>query len=120
MKEQDVVKLPFYPALVKFVEGVNAMVAAYWKEHNLTYNSAPVVMVESVGKRYARLATFEAEPAFSENRVAKSVYCFLDLTNGDLLKGSWKAPVARGVRGNLSDPNVLSHFNHFGPNYLRG
>lgn len=32
---------------------------------------------------------------------SRSVYCFIDLSNGDLLKAaSWKAP-AKGVRGNI-------------------
>lgn len=54
---------------------------------------APVTV--ETGKRYARIV----------NRYAKgeggSVYCFIDLTNGDILKAaSWKAP-AKGARGNI-------------------
>jgi len=32
---------------------------------------------------------------------SKSVYCFLNSLNGDLLKGSWAAPVKNGLRGNI-------------------
>jgi hypothetical protein len=119
MNNIELSELSFFPALIRFVAGVNQLNVKYYKTNGFTFNSPPVVMVESIGKRYARLASYEAEPAFSKTRVPKSVYCFLDLTSGDLLKGSWKAPVRNGVRGNLSDPNVLSKFNQFGPNYLR-
>jgi hypothetical protein len=36
-----------------------------------------------------------------------------------LLKGTWKAPVAKGVRGNVKDANVLTKFTEHGPAYLR-
>jgi hypothetical protein len=36
-----------------------------------------------------------------------------------LLKGTWKAPVAKGVRGNVKDANVLTKFTEYGPAYLR-
>jgi hypothetical protein len=42
------------------------------------------------------------------------------MTSGDLLKGSWKAPVANGVRGNVKETNVLDKFTEHGPKYLRG
>lgn len=35
-----------------------------------------------------------------------SVHCFIDKTNGDILKAaSWKAPQKNGVRGNLKNEN---------------
>ena len=110
---------PFFPALTKFIEGVNQLKADYWKRAGLTYNTPGVVMVYSIGGRYAKLATYEQMPHLTGPYKASGVYCFLDLTNGDLLKGSWKAPVANGVRGNLSDPNVLNKFDQYGPKYLR-
>lgn len=63
-------------------------------------------------KRYIRLV-------HSENGKDRSVYCFVDTTNGDLLKGSWKAPVKNGVRGNIFDQDTYANFNHYGPNYLK-
>ena len=110
---------PFYPALVKFIAGIDAKMAQYWKDANLTYNEAPKCQIVSVGQRYAKLAHMEREPHKTGPWVAKSVYCFVDFTSGDLLRGSWKAPVTNGVRGNLSDPNVLDKFTAFGPGYLR-
>jgi hypothetical protein len=115
----DITTLPFFPQLEKFVAGVNAKIEVYWKQQGFTYDSPPVVMVENVGQRYARLAKFEHRPHITGPLVAESVYCFIDLTNGDLIKGSWKAPVKNGVRGNVNDANVLDRFNHHGPLYLR-
>jgi hypothetical protein len=106
-------------ALVRFINGVNQLIVEGWQAARLTYNDPPVVMVENVGRRYARLAVFEKMPYKTGPLVAKSVYCFFDHTTGDLLKGSWKAPVANGVRGNLSDPDVLLKFTQYGPKYLR-
>lgn len=50
----------------------------------------------------------------------KSVYCFINTENGDILKGSWKAPVKNGVRGNLySGDHGADRVNHHGCIYLR-
>jgi hypothetical protein len=119
MNTDAVINSPHYPALVKFIEGVNRLSAEYWARNNFTYNTAPVVMVSSVGKRYAKLAKMERRPHLTGPLVATSVYCFCDLVTGDLLKGTWKAPVANGIRGNLTDPNVLTKFSEHGPKYLR-
>ena len=74
-----------------------------------------VVITHTEGARYIRICT-EDTLGYS-----KSVYCFLDKTNGNLLKGSWKAPVKNGVRGNIFEgkDHWESRFNHHGPNYLR-
>lgn len=106
--------------LTDFIRGVNKILNDYWHHHGFDFNDAPVVMVESVGKRYAKLARFEKQPYKTGPLVASGVYCFYDMTNGDLLKGTWKAPVANGVRGNVKDPGVLDKFNWHGPKYLRG
>lgn len=51
---------------------------------------------------------------------SRSVHCFIDTTNGDILKGSWKAPVARGVRGNVyADDHGLGCVTWCGCKYLR-
>jgi hypothetical protein len=108
------------PYLVSFIEGANKLINEYWTNAGLTYNDPPVVMVESEGRRYAKLAVYEKMPIKTGPLTATRVYCFYDKTNGDLLKGDWKAPVAKGVRGNVNEPNVLDKFNWHGPKYLRG
>lgn len=107
-------------ALVNFIAGVNKMLQEYWTDSNFTHNDAPVAMIDNVGRRYAKIAVYEKTPAHTGPLRANRVYCFYDITNGDLLKGQWKAPVANGVRGNVNDPDVLTKFNWHGPKYLRG
>lgn len=113
-------KLKFDMPLTDFVRGVNKLLNDHWTNAGLTYNDPPLVMVERVGPKYAKLAVYEKRPHKTGPLVAERVYCFYDHTNGDLLKGTWKAPVAKGVRGNIKDPNVLEKFDWHGPKYLRG
>jgi hypothetical protein len=117
-KETAIAALKNDIPLTDFIRGVNKKINNYWTSMNFTHNDAPVVMVDSIGKRYAKLATFRTNPV-SKKLEADSVYCFYDIANGDLLKGTWKAPVANGVRGNVKEPNVLDKFTEHGPAYLR-
>ena len=118
MNKNDAInKLKTDMPLTDFIRGVNKKISDYWTRMNFTHAEAPIVMVESIGKRYAKLAKFTLNP-ITRKLEAESVYCFYDIANGDLLKGSWKAPVANGVRGNVKDPNVLSRFTEHGPAYL--
>ena len=87
--------------------------------------------VEDQGKRYreahenaeAYAATYETTRGPRYVRVvrcslgSRSVHSFVDTTNGDILKGSWKAPVRRGVRGNIFRPPYAVTWH--GPAYLR-
>lgn len=51
----------------------------------------------------------------------RGVYCFVDMTNGDILKASsWKAP-AKGARGNLNDTyQGMARMTPYGTEYNRG
>jgi len=66
-----------------------------------------------VGPKYIRIWT--------ETWGSKSVYCFLNSQNGDLLKGSWSAPVKNGVRGNIYNglQEWKAKFYWHGPKSLR-
>ncbi len=110
---------PHYANLVKFIDGVNAKMAAYWNRNGFTHMKCPIVQIASIGPRYAKLAHMEDRKGTGKWE-ASSVYCFFDFTNGNLLKGTWKAPAANGVRGNVNEPNVLDKFTEHGPAYLRG
>ena len=110
---------PHYAKLANFIGGVNAKKAAYWDENKYTFNSAPIVKVESAGGRYAKICTAEQVPPHTGSFESRSLYCFYDFMTGDLLKGTWKAPVKNGVRGNVNEPNVLDKFTPFGPAYLK-
>lgn len=121
MKTEAVIeKLKNDMPLTDFIRGVNKILNDYWTNAGLTYNDPPLVMVERVGPKYAKLSVYEKQPYKTGPLVASRVYCYYDHTNGDLLKGSWKAPVAKAVRGNVKDNNVLDKFNWHGPKYLRG
>jgi hypothetical protein len=112
-------KLKLDMPLTDFIRGVNKKLNDHWHNAGLTYNDPPLVMVEKVGPKYAKLAVYEKQPHKTGPLVANRVYCFYDHTNGDLLKGTWKAPVAKGVRGNVNDFSVLDKFDWHGPKYLR-
>ena len=119
MNNKDLANTPHFAALEKFIDGVNKLKADYWTKMDFTFNSPGKVMVHSVGPRYAKLAAFEQMPAHTGPYKANSVYCFFDIASGDLIKGTWKAPVAKGVRGNVNDRDVIKFFNQHGPAYLR-
>jgi hypothetical protein len=64
------------------------------------------------GSRYDRIV--------KDDGVQRSVYCFVDRSTGDILKGSWKQPVAPKVaRGNIYNANPLDGTTVYGPKYLR-
>ncbi len=69
--------------------------------------------VDPGGKRYARIVT--------AGLGSRSVYCFVDLENGDVLKSaSWKAP-AKGARGNvLAADGGVTRMGPYGAGYNRG
>ena len=55
---------------------------------------------------------------------SKSVHSFVDLSNGNILKGSWKAPIRTkkglAIRGNIFEEDCgASSITEFGPKYLR-
>lgn len=68
--------------------------------------------IDPAGKKYARIIT--------QGRGSRSVYCFVDLQNGDILKSaSWKAP-AKGARGNIfADDEGMSRMSAYGAEYNR-
>lgn len=72
--------------------------------------SSPVLSVMK-GRRYARIV--------EERQEQRSVYAFVDMSNGDLLlPATWKAP-AKHARGNILDGTALAACGPFGVAYLR-
>lgn len=92
-----------------FVQGCADISDAYMAKHypNL---SAPKFTAEP-GRRYVRIVRADSQ---------RSVHCFIDTTNGDVLKAAgWKAP-AKHARGNLfDDAGGLRYIGPYGPAYLR-
>ncbi len=105
----------FIPALAKYIELVQRLNDEHDQKHyahlmatNPTFH---VVVGAEEGSRYVRV--------FKITGTQRSLHSFVDKTNGNILKGSWKSPVKNGVRGNIHDENISKVINHHGPNYLR-
>jgi hypothetical protein len=82
-------------AVNDFVDFIKSMMQKYYSE-NFKNITMPEVTIDW-GSRYAKIVKSDG--------VSRSVYGFIDLINGDLLKAAgWKTP-ARGARGNVLDKN---------------
>lgn len=81
----------FQSALARFLERAQAVIDEYYAR-NYERVTAPKLVAEP-GKRYVRVVRCDA--------VSRSAHCFIDTTNGDVLKpAGWKGP-AKGARGNI-------------------
>lgn len=92
-----------------FLDGVRAISAEYHAKHHPTLKQPTFSAMK--GPRYTRVVREDS---------GRSVYCFVDNTNGDVLKAAgWKAP-AKHARGNLNDTHGgLKFLGPYGPAYLR-
>lgn len=94
----------------RFVNGIVDEVLRYYETQfpNLTPPQVKVIK----GRRYYKVIT--------EDGGGRSVHCFVDTTDGAVLKAaSWKRP-AKHARGNIwNDDNGLEAVNVYGANYLR-
>ena len=105
--------------IVWFCEQVTKGMAAHWHEHRFTHNVAPKLLVESEGRKFVKLGVFRKNA--TDTFVCAEVYCFIDKSNGDVLKAAtFKAPAPNGVRGNLFDADILSKVDPYGVCYVRG
>jgi len=103
-----------------YVALVTDLNADYWTRMGFTHKPAPVASLDSIGKRFAKIIV-----ADSGNYTGASVHSFVDMNNGDIIKGTWKAPIRTpkkglAVRGNIfSDDVGKSNINNHGPKYLK-
>lgn len=97
------------PEFISFLKGCQDKIDSHYIDHlpNLT----PPTLEVNNGRRYYRVERVDNQ---------RSAHCFIDRTNGDVLKSaSWKAP-AKHARGNIfSDDNGLNCMGEFGAEYLR-
>lgn len=101
----------FDAALDSFVAGCQAIVSKNDQRYeNVSFNSR---ITAEPGRRYVRLVK-------TDDFGSGSCYCFVDKTNGDVLKAaSWKAP-AKHPRGNIFDSdNGLASMCPYGAAYMR-
>ena len=97
--------------LVKFKTTVQGMQTDhYTKNFPLSYAQHTPVIDFTTGRKFARV--------HRQERGSRNVYCFIDLSNGDILKSaSWKAP-AKHPRGNIFNDNSLQGCTVYGAEYL--
>ncbi len=102
----------FNTALQTFLEGCQRIHTDYQARYFPSIK--PDSIHSKLGKRYVRIIRRRAEGN------GDSVHCFVDMTNGDVLKAAgWKAP-AKHARGNIFDEhNGLGSMSEYGPAYLR-
>jgi hypothetical protein len=101
----------FNDALITFVGGCQDIVTKNDAQYeNVKFDSKITV---KAGRRYVKLIK-------SDGFVSTGVYCFVDRTNGNILKAaSWKAP-AKHARGNIfNNDNGLGAMSPYGAAYLR-
>ena len=100
-------------ALASFVSTAQSVVDAYYRQScpNLTPSK---LTVDPGGKRYVRIVT-----TTDGGQGQRSAYCFVDITNGNILKSAtWKAP-AKHARGSIfAVDNGRSAIGPHGANYL--
>lgn len=99
----------FETALTAFVAACQALIDEYRAKNFPMLDR--VVLTTDPGRRYVRIVRNE--------RGSRSVYCFVDKTNGDILKSAtWKAP-AKIARGSIYDADPTKAVTVYGANYLK-
>ncbi len=94
-----------------FVAGVDKIIKAHYAA-NLE-NLIPPSLSAKPGNRYVRIEKADAKGS------SRSVYCFIDRSNGDILKAaSWRAP-AKHARGNVFENDFGLKSSGAGPHGVR-
>jgi hypothetical protein len=106
----------FDAALARFVADAQALVDAHMAA-DFPRNPRKVLAVMR-GGRYARITVDDVRDGKPAGQ--RSCFCFVDSTNGDVLKAAgWKAP-AKGARGNIyTYTNVNECITSYGAHYAR-
>jgi len=102
----------FREKLESFLIGLNALIARDYAKHY--DNLEPKIVYPEEGIRYIRIV---AEDGNGSGRYS---HCFIDKSNGDVLKcAGWKTP-AKHARGNIfSATNGLEGVGVHGANYIK-
>lgn len=97
-------------ALNTFVAAAQGIIDTHMQKHFPSL-PRPVLTCEH-GRRYTRVVKSDGESS-------RHVYCFVDRTNGDILKSeSWKKP-AKHARGNIYTTKDMSEaVGQYGAHYM--
>ena len=119
MRKEVLRELPKFVAEIQklstdYVEKSSPSLNALAREKGFKHGYYEISLDRITGRtKYARIVK-TTRPGTS-----RSVHCFVNLENGDILKAaSWKAP-ARHARGNIFDSDRLKAVGAYGANYLR-
>ena len=90
-----------------------------WSEMGYKFASPPLAAL-IIRNKYAKVIYCDD----GGRGQSQSVHSFVDLSNGDIIKGNWKAPVRTkkglAVRGNIfADDLGADRITNYGPKYLR-
>lgn len=104
-------------AAVAFAEECSSMVAKDYERFTaMTAQGFSRTILIEFGRRYAKLISADVRDGVES---AQSVFCFVDLANGDILKAAtWRAP-AKHARGNVLRSDRMQSVTAYGANYLR-
>jgi len=98
-----------------YVQAVQKMQNDHWKAMKFTFADPPTIKLE-LKQKYAKIIKVDGLNG------GQSVHSFVDLSNGDIIKGTWKAPIRTkkglAVRGTIYGP-PSQYVNEHGPHYLR-
>ena len=103
-------------ALDEYLQAVQKMQDDYFKVNDFTFSDPPTIKLE-LKQKYAKIIKVDGLNG------GQSVHSFVDLSNGNILKGNWKAPIRTkkglAVRGTIFHPDASQFVNEHGPHYLR-
>lgn len=98
-------KITFQQALESFITKVQEMIDKDRKSSGYPFET---VIAAVPGRKYIKVTKKDTQT---------SVWCFIDVATGDILKpATWSAP-AKHARGNIYNENPLDGCNVYGPNY---
>lgn len=106
--------LPFAAALHQYEAHITGLIDAYWTRNGFTHTKP--VITHTDGQRYVRVVKEETDA--TGKVYSRSVHSFVDKLTGDIYKGTWKAPVKNGKRGNIYN-DYVGRVNEHGCVYLR-
>jgi hypothetical protein len=108
--DQTVDPAQLEPRVRKLIEYIDKLQDEHWDEMGFTHVKKNEHTFTK-GGRYWRIVKSDG--------TSRSVWGFVDTTNGDILKAaSWRVP-AKHARGNVFDPSSWRHFSNYGPQYLK-
>lgn len=102
----------FNVQFVKFFSGLTDKVEANFASYNCAaFDDEGIAAIK--GRKYIKIVMTKAgEP--------RSVHCFIDMTNGNVLKAEGYSKPAKHARGNIyNDDAGLNAVSAYGANYLR-